>query len=580
MTGGNSSVGTITTGGLYTPPATAGTHVVTATSANNSNFSAQANVAVTDLAGITTYHNDVARTGQNLHEYALTPTTVSSGQFGKRWTCTVDGAVYAQPLYMANLAIAGGVHNVLFVATAHDSVYAFNADDPNCGTYWQISFTNAANGVTSSTQGANCQDMAEYGVTPTPVIDPVAGTMYVLAATTENGVFVQRLHALNLSTGADRMSAVKIQATVLGHPGSGLTDSFDASVENPRPSMVLTGGGVFMGWSSFCDGGSNGTQWQGWFMRYDATSLNQTAVFNVTPNAELGGIWMSAGAPAVDSNGNIYLSTGNGAFDNTSNMLPPMAPNNDFGMSILNLNPSTLVVQDFFTPAQNSAWSNLDYDISAAGILVLPDGSGPAAHPQLLIGGDKQGHLYVVDRAGMGEFNSSLNNVVQMLTLPNILSSCFTTANDGECLYSTPSFYNGTVYVGSIFGPLLALPLTNGLLPANSSNVVQPASQSNESYGFPNPTASISASPSGGGIVWVLDNSVCGTDDCANAGNPAGPSILRAYDASNLGTTLYSSSTLAADQGGLAIKFTVPVVANGHVYIGGSGMVTVYGLAP
>ncbi|MGA8706154.1 MAG: PQQ-binding-like beta-propeller repeat protein [Steroidobacteraceae bacterium] len=575
VTGGSSSVGTVTTAGLYTPPSTPGTHVVSAVSSNNSSFSAQAAIAVTDLAGVTTYHNDAARTGQNLQEYALTPSTVSSGQFGKRWSCAVDGAVYAQPLYMANLAIAGGVHNVLFVATAKDSVYAFNADDPGCSTYWQISFTNPANGVTNSTQGSSCQNMAEYGVTPTPVIDPVAGTMYVLAATTENGTFVQRLHALNLATGADRTSPMQIQATVAGSPGNQLTDSFDASIENPRPAMVLSGGNVFMGWSSFCDN----YPWQGWFISYNATTLNQTAVFNATPNAELGGIWLSAGAPAVDSSGNIYLSTGNGAFDDTSNLLPPVAPNNDFGMSMLNLNPSTLVVQDFFTPAQNAPWSTLDYDISAAGIVVLPDGSGPSAHPNLLIGGDKQGHLYVIDRASMGEF-SSTNNVVQMLTLPNILSSCFTTANNGECLYSTPSFYNGTVYVGSIFGPLLALPLTNGLLPASGSNSVLPASQSAESYGFPNPTATISASPSGGGIVWVLDNSDCGTDDCANAGNPAGPSILRAYDATNLGNTLYSSSTLAADQGGLAIKFTVPVVANGHVYIGGSGMVTVYGLAP
>ena len=286
-----------------------------------------------------------------MQEYALTPTTVASGQFGKRWSCAVDGTVYAQPLYMANLAIAGGIHNVLFVATSHDSVYAFNADDPGCGTYWKISFINPANGITSSTPkqaSSGCGDIAEYGVTPTPVIDPVAGTMYVLAATIENGTYVQRLHSLNVATGADRTTPVQIQATVSGTPYSQLTDSFDASIENPRPGLMLTAGGVYLGWSSFCDV----YPWQGWFMRYDAASLNQTAVFNVSPNAYAGSIWMSGGAPAVDSSGSIYLATGNGPFDDTSNVLPPVAPNNDFGMSILRLDPSSLVVQDFFTPAQ------------------------------------------------------------------------------------------------------------------------------------------------------------------------------------------------------------------------------------
>lgn len=570
VAGGSSATGTITSAGLYTPPSSPGTHVVSAVSSSNASFNAQATVAVTDLAAIWTYHTDNARTGQNRQEYALTPSTVSSGQFGKRWTCKVDGAVYAQPLYVANLVINGAVHNVLFVATSNDSVYAFNADDPGCSTFWHVSYLGAPGVTTSVPSVQSCGDIAEYGITPTPVIDTAAGTMYVLVATTESGTYVQRLHALDVTTGVDKVAAIKIQGSVPGSPFSGLTDTFNAEIENPRPGMLLTAGGVYLGWSALCDN----YPWQGWFMRYDASSLSQTAIFNVSPNGYGGGIWMSAGAPAVDSGGSIYLSTGNGTFDDSSNVLPPGPTQNDFGMSLIRLNPS-LIVQDFFTPAQNAAWSTSDYDLSAAGITVLPDGMGPTAHPNLLIGGDKQGHVYVVDRGSMSGFNSTSNNVVQYLTMPNIMSSCF--GNGGECLYATPAYYNGTVYLGTISGPLLALPLSSGLLPADGTGTVVAASQTGDTYGFPNPTATISASPSGGGIVWVLDNSKCGTDDC---GSPVGAAVLRAYDAGNLGNTLYSSTALAADQGGPAIKFTVPVVANGHVYVGGSGVVTVYGLAP
>jgi hypothetical protein len=513
--GGNSTVGTVSASGIYTPPGTAGTHTVTATSSTNPSFTTNAAVAVTDLIGVTTYHNDLARTGQNLQEYALTPSTVSSRQFGKRWSCAVDGSIYAQPLYVANLSIRGGTHNVLFVATMHDSVYAFDADNPGCVIYWQAKFLSSSTGITTQSSAAvGCSDVeVEYGILGTPVIDPVAQTIYVVASTAQNGNYFETLHALNITTGAEQAnSPVVIQATVQGTGDGSTTVTFDPINENQRPGLLLTGGGVFVGWSSHCDTWQ-GTPWHGWFFRYDATSLNQTAVFNVTPNGYGGGIWMSAGAPAVDSTGSIFLSTGNGTFDDTNDLVPPAAQGNDFGMSFVNLNPSTLIVQDFFTPSQNVAWTVLDYDIAAAGMTILPDGLGPSGHPNVLVGADKQGHLYMIDRTQMSLYSAVVNNVVQFLTLPNILTGCFADASlEGQCVYSTPGYWNGTVYISVDDGPLMALPLSGGLLPANAG-VAVPASRTAETYGFPAPTPSISAVSSGGGIVWVLDNSACYTDD-------------------------------------------------------------------
>jgi hypothetical protein len=573
VVGGTSSVGTITSSGLYTAPQSAGTHVVTAV---GTGYSAQSSVAVTDLSAIWTHRFDNARDGLNQHEYALTPSTVSSGNFAKLWSCAVDGDVYAQPLYVAGLAIAGGTHNVLFVATHNDSVYAFDADSASCQVLWQVSFLGGVNNATVSQQ--TCGDTKAYGITPTPVIDMTTQTIYVLVATTEmiagNSTFVQRLHAMSLSTGVDTMTAVMIQATASGNTQSSQgSDTFNAAFERPRPGMTLSNGGVYLGWGSFCDD----NPWNGWFMRYDAATLTQTVAFNASPNGFGAGIWMSGGAPAVDSSGAIYLTTGNGTFDDTSSTVPPVAPNNDLSMSVLKFDPTSLTVLDFFAPEQEAAWSENDWDVSSVGVTVLPDGTGPAGHPQLLLSGDKEGHVYLIDRDnGMGEFSSIANNVVQFLTIPNIMSGCV--ANYASaCIYSTPSYYNGTVYVGATLGPLLSLPITNGILPTDQSGNVAPASQTNETYQYPGPFSTISASPSGGGLVWVLDNSNCATDDCAAN---LGAAILRSYNASNLGTTLYSSTTVAADAAASAIKYTQPVIANGHVYVGGSGAVTVYGLAP
>jgi len=565
VAGGNATVGTVSNAGLYTPPASAGSHTV---SAVNVSYTGSATVALTDLTGVTTYHNDNARTGQNLQEYALTPTRVSGGAFGKRWSCSVDGAVYAQPLYVANLSIGGGTHNVLFVATMNDSIYAFDADSPACVTYWQVSFINPAGGITTTSSAtAGCPDfLGNYGILGTPVIDPNAMTIYLVTNTTENGTVIQRLHALNLATGADRAnSPVVIQATVPGTGDGGATVTFNALYENQRLGLTLAAGGVVIGWSSHCDGGP----WYGWLMRYDETSLVQTAAFNATPNnSGGGGIWMGAGAPALDSSDNMFLSTGNGLFDDTGSTLPPLAPNNDFGESFLNLNPTTLALQDFYTPSQTAAWTAKDSDISSAGITVLPDGVGPSAHPNVLVGFDKQGHVWMIDRNKMSGFKPNADNTVQYLYLSG---SCA-----GWCIFSSPAYWSGTVYGATNFGHLMAFQLSNGLLPNNGKSAIA-TSESAEIYLPYSPTPVISASPAGGAIVWALDNNANGTD---NDNAALGPAILRAYDATNLATTLYSSSKLAADAGGNAVKFTLPVIANGHVYVGGAATITVYGLAP
>jgi chitodextrinase len=563
--GGSSALGTISSTGRYTPPATAGIHTVRAASSSNPNVSGTSAVAVTNLSGVTTYLDDLARTGQNLKEYALTPASVSSGSFGKLWSCALDGITYAQPLYMADLLINGATHNVLFVATMHDSVYAFDADSGSCQPLWKVSFINPSAGVTTSP--SICNDTpTEYGITGTPVIDPASQSLYLVASTKESTGTVQRLHALNILTGADRTTASAIQAQIPGTGDNSTTVSFNAVVGNQRPGLVLTNGNVYIGWASHCDTGT--APWHGWLMSYNAGSLLQTGILNVTPNGNWGGIWMSGAAPAVDSTGNnIYLSTGNGAFDNISGALPALSPNNDFGESFLNVDPNTLQVQDFYTPSQYAAWAGADLDISSGAVMVLPDGMGPPGHANVLIGTDKQGHLWMIDRNNMSGYVPGLDNTVQHLSLPN--ASKF-------AIHSALGYWNQTLYISVGGGPLMAFQLANGLVPASGSTAIA-ASRSAQTYSFPNPTPSISATPNGNAIVWVLDNNANGT---GSGGSSLGPAILRAYDATNLGNLLYSSSARTADTAGNASKFVVPVIANGHVYVVGHDALTVYGLAP
>lgn len=569
--GGNATVGTINATGLYVPPQAAGLHSVTATSVANTALSSTVTAAITDLAGVYTYHNDLQRTGQNLQEYALTQALVSGGQFGKRWSCPLDGDVYAQPLYVANLTIAGATHNVVFVATNHDSVYAFDGDNGSCTPLWQTSFLTGGATTIPASDYPGCNDfLDEYGIVGTPVIDPVSGTLYVVASTKESGNDVQRLHALNITTGSEQPHSPQFLAPTYT---SGSTQvQFDPSMQLQRAGLVNSGGGVYVTWSSHCDIGT----YYGWMARYDGATLMQTAAFNVAPNGGQGGIWMSGAAPAVDPNGSIYLSTGNGSFTNTQGVRNPASPNDDFSMSFLSFEPTTLTLNDFYTPSQEATWSASDYDISAPGVMVLPDGAGPFGHSNLLYGGDKQGHIWLLDRVQLGEFSTSSDNVVQMLDVVNLA------ATGNNLLFAPPAYFNGRVYAGPVTRPVQAMALSGGLFPSmpNSTNtgsevVADSIAATADSCDFPGCGISISAAGLSEPIAWALDNGLFRKPTRAVA-----PAVLRAYDAANLTTRLFTSDASANDTNGGALKFTLPMIANGHVYVGGTKQLTVYGIAP
>jgi hypothetical protein len=372
-----------------------------------------------------------------------------------------------------------------------------------------------------------------------------------VAATKENGTWVQRIHALNVADGTDATAPTVISASVTNKAGKAV--AFSPLFENQRGGLALGEDGVYVIWASHCDN----SPWYGWAMRFDPTTLARTAVFNSAPDGASSGIWMSGGAPAIDSGGNFFVTTGNGSFDDQSDTLPAAPGTDDFGMSFLKLDPNALAVQDFYTPSKEAGWSADDLDISSSGVIVLPDGAGPSGHPDVLLGSDKQGHLWMIDRTHMQKYSSNSDNVVQYLQLP-----------DG--IFSTMAYWNGTVYAVPAGGALLALKLSNGLIPSSGGAAVVSA-KGPDSFGFPGATPMISASPSGNAIVWALDT---------NYNTTHGPAYLRAYDATNVASELYSSTKVAADAAGALIKFTVPVVANGHVYVGGANQLTVYGLAP
>lgn len=559
--GGGAAVGTISTGGVYSPPATAGTHTVTATSVANTAASANASVAVTDLTGVTTQRYDNARDGQNLQEYALTEAVLSTGgAFGKLFACTIsDGPVYAQPLYVANLTISGGIHNVVFVATQQNTVYAFDADASPCVTYWHM--TLEPTGSTPTPNNANEADSdinGPYGIFGTPVIDLASGVLYAVASTLDNGTtFNYRLHALILATGAEQPSSpVVISASA--------PVSFDPSVHMQRPGLLLAGTTVYVGFGSYGDANT----YFGWLMGYDKTTLSQTGVFNTAPNSTENtgaAIWMAGAGPAADSSGNIFLSSANGPFNVTG--LPPAAPADNFGDTLVKLT-SSLTVSDFFAPADQAMLDSGDLDLGSAGVMLLADAAGSGTHPHLAIASDKESNLYMVDRDSMGQYNGVANTNLQTV-LVNNTGGGITTG-----FFTTASYWNGNVYAGAVGDNVKRYPISSAQL------ATSPATQSTESYGYPGVNVVISAAGSGAtaGIAWALDTNASGT--ATSGAGAAGPAILRAYDATALGTALWSSSTLSSDACGNAVKFVVPTVANGKVYVVGTNRLTVYGLLP
>ncbi len=559
VAGGDATRGTISPTGLYTPPAVGGTHTVTVTTSLQQTSTAA--VYVTTYPGTFTHHNDNMRTGQNLNEIVLTPANVNAARFGKLLSYSLDGLSIASPLYVAGVAIPGqGVHNVVYVATEHDSVYAFDADGLSAVPLWQQSFLGpGVTTVPAADTGECCDISPEIGITGTPVIDPATGTLYVVAKTKEGAsTYVQRLHALDLATGAEKFGGpVVIQATVPGN-GNGSSAgqiSFDPLRENQRPSLLLSNRVVYVGFGSHGDH----QPYHGWLLGYDASTLQQVMAFNVSPNADGGGLWQANGGPAADAAGNLYVISGNGAFDaNTGGA--------DYGDSFLKITPAGAVA-DYFTPWNQGSLNANDFDLGAAGPLLLPDQPGP--HPHLMVSAGKNNTIYLVDRDAMGHFSGTTSDSQIVQSLVNIFP--FGTPEPGN--YSAPVYFNGSVFFGPIADSIQAFPLTNGLLRTT------PLSRSADVYKYPGATLAISAAGAANGILWAIQrNGDCGVQPSCPT---AAPGVLKAYDASNLGTLLYSSDQMGPrDMFDFATKFSVPLVANGKVFVASVGQLTVYGLLP
>jgi phosphodiesterase/alkaline phosphatase D-like protein len=550
IAGGSTAVGTITTGGLYTAPGTVGTHTVTASASGQ--FS-NATVYVSNNPGMFTHHNDKARTGQNQNEIVLTTANVNASAFGKLATFSTDGISHASPLYVANVNIPSiGLRNVVYVATEHDSVYAFDADAPGGNPLWKVSFINPGAGITTVPNGdtGECCDITpEIGITGTPVIDPATSTLYVVAKTKEgNNTYVNRLHALDITTGAEKFGGpVVIQASVpgTGNGSAGGTLPFDQLRENQRTAMVLHNGVVYFGFGSHGDN----QPYHGWLLGYNATTLQRVFVYNSTPNGEGGGIWLSGGAPVIDGNNNFFFATGDGSFDANSNGV-------DFGDSFLRLSVSgaTGTVLDYFTPHNEGTLDSNNLDLDAGGLILLPDQSG--THPHLLVSAGKDGSIFLVDRDNMTHFHAADQNPQ---TLVNIFP--FGTPLPGN--YSSPVYFNGAVYFGPVADVLQMFKLNNGLL------TTAPTSTSPEAYSYPGGALAISANGNLNGILWAVQKN----------GTTAG--ALHAYDASNLSFELYNSDQAGTrDTLDVAAKFAIPLVVNGKVFVASNSKLTVYGLLP
>jgi hypothetical protein len=552
--GGTAASGAITTSGLYTPPANAGTHTVTAVTPDQS-LSLSSTVYVATCPGVFTYHNDNFRTGQNLNETVLTPANVNYANFGKLFAFPLDGLSFASPLYVANLNIPGqGYHNAVYVATEHDSVYAFDADGLSATPLWHVSFIDPGAGVTTVPAGDTGEtgDIPnEIGITSTPVIDPGTGTLYVVAKTKEgsggNTTYVQRLHALDLTSGADKLPPAVIQATVAG-TGSGSAGGqlpFSVLHQNQRTALLLANGVVYFGFSSHGDQ----PPFHGWVMGYNAATLQQVMVFCDTPNGDHGGIWMDGDGLAVDAQGSLYCISGDGTFDaNTGGK--------DYADSFLKLITSG-AVSDYFTPHVQNSLQAGNLDLGAGGVLLLPDQAG--AHPHEMISAGKNGSIYLVNRDAMGHYNATSDTDVQ--SVQNIFTKV-TGIEGGN--FGSPVYFNGYVYFSPVSDNVQAFQLSNGLI------TTSPTSHSAETYDIRGGTLAISADGNGNGILWALQSN-----------DVTGPGVLHAYDASNLANELYTSDQAGSrDTLDAWWKFTAPVVANGKVFVTSVSQLTVYGLLP
>ena len=490
---------------------------------------------------VLTEHNDLFRSGANTSETVLTPANVNFSTFGKLFTQSVDGYIVGQPLYLSAVKFPdGSTHNVVYVATQHDSVFAFDGDSDQA-PLWNTSFIDPAAGVTTvpiSDYGCGGTAFTEIGIVSTPVIDPLTGTLFVLAKTLENGKYTFRLHALNVTTGADVVAPTAISASVSTTSG---TLQFNPAIQMQRPALLLANGTIYIGF------GSNGCDtyaYNGWLLAYDETSLQQVGAFVTTPNGSKGAIWQAGGGPAADVDGTIFLATGNGTFDAN-------AGGSDYGDSLLHLSAASsgLTVLDYFTPHDQQTLASNDLDLGSGGVILLPDQGAPHTHE--LLGGGKAGTLYLVDRDNLGGYNSvDDSQIVQ--SIPQ--------ASSGE-LDSVPAYWNGNVYIAGQSDSIKAFSLSNELLS------LQPTSQTSVATVVPG-SVSITSDGTNNGILWAIPlNS---------------PARLYAFDPNNLSISFYNTEQAPGERDhlGSVPKFVAPTIANGKVYVGGTSALSVYGLLP
>ncbi len=495
---------------------------------------------------VLTFHNDSMRSGLNKLETVLRPSNVVQAAFGKLFSYPVDGYLYAEPLYVSQLAIPGqGVHNVVYAASEHDSVYAFDADDLAPTTLWQKSFIDPGAGITTvSPTDVNCNNLVpEIGITGTPAISLENQALYVVSETKNNNTYVTQLHALDLATGAEKFGGpVEISGTVagtgVGGDGAGHI-AFDPMLGLQRAALLLANGNVYIAFASNCDQGS----YHGWLFAYDALTLARKAVFNSTPNGSEGGIWQIGNGPSAPPSGYVFMGIGNGTFNGRT----------DFGDSYVKLAPNTLKVVDYFTPSNQTTLAALDEDGGITGAVLLPT-QPYAANPWELVGGIKTGRLYLLRRSPMGGYCQPCNDSQAV----GVVGTHFP-------LFDAPAFAFGTLYIGGVGARLRAWQIVNGVLATAA------AAWTTTIFDYPGTTPAVSSDHSAHRIVWALETSGYASGD---------PAVLHAYNAYTLDELYNSAQAGSRDTAGPAVKFTVPTVANGKVYVGTQTELDVYGLLP
>ncbi|MGH9526187.1 MAG: hypothetical protein ACRD2F_05895, partial [Terriglobales bacterium] len=495
---------------------------------------------------VTTYQYNNARTGDDPWERELTPANVNAREFGRLSRLRVDGAIYAQPLYMPAVRIPGkGRHNIVIVATENDSVYAFDASGRPRQPLWRRQLADPARGITPVPAAAvNCGEiLPTVGITATPVIAPRRLALYVLARTDHHGRFVQTLHALDLGTGRDLEPPVQIRARVPGR-GDGTVGgqvAFDPLRDNARPGLLLTHGVVYLAWASSCDV----RPFHGWLMAYRASNLRQLGAWCATPDGTAGGIWQSGNGLAADAAGHVFFSTGNGTFDANHG-------GRDYADSVveLDLGPGGLAVKSYFTPFDQPQLDRSDQDLSSGGILLLPPQPGP--HPSELLAEGKKQDIYLLDRYHLGGYRPRDDSQI-VESLPMVNGSAF----------SLPAYFQGQIYSATVNQLIQAYTLRDGRLLA-------PPRQGQLRFPWPGATPVISSDDGRNAVLWIA---------WADGHHPSRPAVLYALTPGNLDQVLYSSAQFPArDEAGPAVKFAVPTVAAGRVYLGTQHALDIYGL--